>query len=62
MLADDRVRHAGEAIAMVVAETRAAALDALEMIGCDFDDLPVHMATADRRADDPRRGARERRL
>ena len=33
MLADDRVCHAGEAIAMVVAETRAAALDAIEMIG-----------------------------
>ncbi len=47
MLADDRVCHAGEAIAVVVAETKAAALDAMEMIGCDFSDLPVHMATAE---------------
>ena len=31
---------------MVVAETRAAALDAAEPIAFDFDDLPVHVATA----------------
>ena len=46
ILADDRVRYAGEAIAIVVAETREAALDAAELIACDFDDLPVHVATA----------------
>lgn len=46
LLAEDRVRFAGEAIAMVVAETRMAALDAAEAIACDFDELPVHVATA----------------
>jgi carbon-monoxide dehydrogenase large subunit len=46
VLADSHVRYAGEAIAMVVAETREAALDAAELIACDFDDLPVHVATA----------------
>ncbi len=47
VLADDKVCYAGEAIAMVVAETRAEALDAAEMIVCDFEDLPVHVATAE---------------
>ena len=46
ILAEDRVRYAGEAIALVVAETREAALDAAEAIACDFDDLPVHVKTA----------------
>jgi carbon-monoxide dehydrogenase large subunit len=46
VLAEDAVRYAGEAIAMVVAETRAAALDALELIACDFEELPVHVETA----------------
>ena len=46
ILATDAVRYAGEAIAMVVAETRAAALDALDAIVCDFDELPAHVETA----------------
>jgi carbon-monoxide dehydrogenase large subunit len=46
VLADARVRYAGEAIALVVAESRAAALDAAERIECGFDDLPVHVDTA----------------
>jgi aerobic carbon-monoxide dehydrogenase large subunit len=46
VLADAHVRYAGEAIALVVAETRAAALDAAELIIYDFDDLPVHVETA----------------
>ena len=46
MLADDRVRYVGEAIALVVAESRTAGLDALDLIACDFDELPVHMETA----------------
>ncbi len=46
ILARDRVCYAGEAIAVVVAETRAAALDAVDAIVCDFDDLPAHVATA----------------
>ncbi len=47
ILADDRVCYAGEAIAMVVAETKLAALDAAELIVCDFEDRPVHVATAE---------------
>jgi carbon-monoxide dehydrogenase large subunit len=46
MLAEDRVCHLGEAIAMVVARTKAEALDAAELISCDFEDLPVHLETA----------------
>lgn len=45
ILAEDRVRYAGEAVALVLAETREAALDAAEAIACDFDDLPVHVET-----------------
>lgn len=40
-LASGRVRHVGEAVAMVVAETAAQARDALELIEVDYDDLPV---------------------
>ena len=40
-LAADRVRHAGEAIAMVIAETLEAAKDAVELIEFDLDPLPV---------------------
>ncbi len=46
VLADDRVRYAGEAIAMVIAETPMAGLDALDSIVCEIDDLPVHLPTA----------------
>ncbi len=46
ILAEDRVRYVGEPIALVVAESLAAAMDAVEVISCDFDDLPVHVATA----------------
>ncbi len=46
MLATTRVRYVGEQIAMVVAETRAAALDAVEAIAFETRDLPVHVATA----------------
>ena len=46
VLAGTHVRHVGEAIAMVVAETRAQAMDAMEAIGADLKDLPVHVETA----------------
>ena len=46
VLAEDIVRYAGEAVAMVVAETRAAAMDAAEQIVLDTEDLPVHLDTA----------------
>lgn len=40
-LARDRVRHVGEAIALVAAETIEQAKDALDAIQVDFDPLPV---------------------
>jgi aerobic carbon-monoxide dehydrogenase large subunit len=40
-LAVDEVRHAGEAVAVVVARDRASALDALSAIEVDYDPLPV---------------------
>jgi carbon-monoxide dehydrogenase large subunit len=40
-LAVDRVRYVGEAIAAVVAETRAAAVEAAEAIVVDYDSLPA---------------------
>ncbi len=46
VLADSEVNYAGEAIAIVIAETIEAGKDALELIEVDFDDLPVHMETA----------------
>ncbi|MFD1341079.1 xanthine dehydrogenase family protein molybdopterin-binding subunit [Litorisediminicola beolgyonensis] len=44
LLAEDRVRFVGEPVALVVADTREAALDAAELIEVEIDDLPVHMA------------------
>lgn len=40
ILAGDHVRFAGEAIALIVAETRIAAQDAAEAIDLEIDDLP----------------------
>ena len=40
-LALDRVRHVGDGVAMVVAETLAAARDAIELIEVDYQPLPV---------------------
>lgn len=40
-LATDRVRFAGEAVAVVVAESRAAAVDAAEQVEVDYDPLPA---------------------
>jgi carbon-monoxide dehydrogenase large subunit len=40
LLAIDKVRHAGEAVAMVVAETKEQALDAAEEITVDYEVLP----------------------
>jgi aerobic carbon-monoxide dehydrogenase large subunit len=41
LLAADRVRFVGEPVAVVVAETRAQAVDAAELVDVDYDDLPV---------------------
>ncbi len=40
-LARDRVRHVGEAVAMVIAESVAAAVDAAELVEFDVEELPV---------------------
>ncbi|HVH80218.1 MAG TPA: xanthine dehydrogenase family protein molybdopterin-binding subunit, partial [Stellaceae bacterium] len=45
LLAANKVRHAGEAVALVVAETREQALDAAELIAVDYEPLPA-VATA----------------
>ena len=40
LLAYDKVRHVGEAVAVIVAESRYAAEDAAELVIVDFDPLP----------------------
>lgn len=44
-LASGRVRHVGEAVAMVAAETEAEARDALELIDVEYNELPVVVDT-----------------
>ncbi len=46
LLASGRVRHVGEAVAMVVAETQEAARDALELIEIDYAERPCVTDTA----------------
>jgi carbon-monoxide dehydrogenase large subunit len=41
VLARERVRFVGEEVALVIAETRAAAIDAADLIDVRLDDLPV---------------------
>jgi carbon-monoxide dehydrogenase large subunit len=45
-LALDRARHVGDAVAMVVAETRAQAEDAAELVRVDYEPLPAVTDTA----------------
>ena len=40
-LAVDKVRYVGDPVALVVAETRAQAVDAAELVDVDYDELPV---------------------
>ncbi|HEX6617306.1 MAG TPA: molybdopterin cofactor-binding domain-containing protein [Gemmatimonadales bacterium] len=40
LLAYDKVRYVGDGVAMVVAESRAAARDAIDLIDVDYDPLP----------------------
>ena len=40
-LAHEKVRFVGDPIALVIAETRAQAVDAAELVDVDYDDLPV---------------------
>ena len=46
-LADGRVRHVGEAVAMIVAETRDAARDAAELVEVDYRTLPAVIGQMD---------------
>jgi carbon-monoxide dehydrogenase large subunit len=47
LLAEDRVRYVGEAVALVVADSLNAARDAAELIELDIDDLPVSLTLDD---------------
>ncbi|TCM84575.1 xanthine dehydrogenase family protein molybdopterin-binding subunit [Rhodovulum steppense] len=46
LLAEDRVRFVGEAVAVVVADRPDQARDALEAIGLEIEELPPHLALA----------------
>jgi aerobic carbon-monoxide dehydrogenase large subunit len=41
LLAYDKVRHVGEAVAVIVAESRYAAEDAAQLVGLDLDPVPA---------------------
>ena len=45
-IARDRVRHVGDTVAMVVAESASAARDAAELIAVDYEPLPAAVDTA----------------
>jgi carbon-monoxide dehydrogenase large subunit len=45
LLAADKVRHVGEAVALIVAETREQALDAAELVAIDYAPLPAVTTT-----------------
>jgi carbon-monoxide dehydrogenase large subunit len=47
LLPADKVRHVGEAVAMVVAETRHQALDAAEAVAVEYEELPFITASED---------------
>jgi carbon-monoxide dehydrogenase large subunit len=47
LLPADKVRHVGEAVAMVVAETKAQALDAAEALSVVYDELPFVLHSED---------------
>ncbi|WP_214405573.1 xanthine dehydrogenase family protein molybdopterin-binding subunit [Pseudonocardia lacus] len=51
-LAVDRVRFVGEAVAVVVGETKAAAVDAVELVEVDYDPLPAAVDAEDALAPD----------
>jgi len=50
LLADGKVRYVGEAVALVVAGTRAQALDAVECVAVDYAPLPAVTMPAQARA------------
>ena len=52
LLPADKARHVGEAVAMVVAETRAQAMDAAEMVEVEYEVLPLVIHSEDALAPD----------
>jgi carbon-monoxide dehydrogenase large subunit len=46
-LAVDKVRHAGEGVALIVADTRVGAIDAAELVRVDYAPLPAVASVAD---------------
>ena len=70
LVATDTVRYVGEAVAVVVARTAAAAVDAAELVDVDYDGLPsvtdaeaalataplLHAGTTSNRASDDKQG------
>jgi carbon-monoxide dehydrogenase large subunit len=52
ILAIDEVRYVGEAVALVVAETMAAALDAAELVKVEYQELPFVIRSEDALAPD----------
>jgi CO/xanthine dehydrogenase Mo-binding subunit len=51
ILATDKVRYFGEPVAIVLAETRSAAADAVDLVEVSYDDLPSVMSAAEALAD-----------
>src|SRR6266853_752680 len=49
LLARERVRHVGDPVALVVADTREHAVDAAERVAVEYTPLPAVAATADAR-------------
>ena len=47
LLPADKARHVGEAVAMVVAETRAQAMDAAEAVAVEYQELPFVVHSED---------------
>jgi len=47
LLPADKARHVGEAVAMVVAQTRTQAMDAAEAINVEYQELPFVLGTED---------------
>ena len=52
LLAEHKVRHVGEPVAVVVAETEALALDAAELVIVEYDELPVVLDLAEAARDE----------
>ena len=55
LLPADKARHAGEAVAMVVAETRNQAMDAAEAVEVEYEELPFVVRSRGRTQAGPRR-------